>query len=52
MSCTLSGVLKCLNLALLIYFLEVARNQGKMWQGKDKWFCLWSKKKKLAVFKF
>lgn len=35
-SCTLSGVLKCFNLALLIYFLEVARNQGKMWQGEDK----------------
>lgn len=51
-SCTLSGVLKCLNLALLIYFLEVARNQAKMWQRKDKWFCLWSKKKKLAAFKF
>lgn len=37
-------VLRCLNMALLIHFLEVARNQGNMWQGGDKWFCLRRKK--------
>lgn len=48
---TPSGVLNCLNSAPLFYFVEVARNQRKIWQWGDKWFWFRSKKQNFAAFK-